>query len=106
MPIILGFFCLLPFLLGVILEYLFCRLPRRRWWRAVPPAFSALLAAAVLVGRLENWEDQTVSPVTQLLIFPGLPAIFLLLGCFLGWRLWKRLWGPRIIDRDKLGKKR
>ena len=43
------------------------------------------------------WEDETVSPLTQLVLFPGLPAVFLLLGCYLGWRLWKYLWTPRII---------
>ena len=48
--------------------------------------------------RLDNWESETVSPVTQLLIFPGVPTVCLLLGCYLGWRLWKRFWGPRVVD--------
>ena len=97
MPIVLGFFCLLPLLLGILLEYLCCRLPRRRIWRALPPVLVLVFAAAVGVGRWNMWEDETVSPLTQLVLFPGLPAVFLLLGCYLGWRLWKYLWTPRII---------
>lgn len=91
------FFCLLPLLLGILLEYLCCRLPRRRIWRALPPVLALVFAAAVGVGRWNMWEDETVSPLTQLVLFPGLPAVFLLLGCYLGWRLWKYLWTPRII---------
>ena len=34
MPIVIGMFFLLPLLLGLVLEYLCCRLPRRRIWRA------------------------------------------------------------------------
>lgn len=33
MPIVIGMFFLLPLLLGLVLEYLCCRLPRRRIWR-------------------------------------------------------------------------
>lgn len=33
MPIIIGIFCALPFLAGLIAEYLVCRLTRRRWWK-------------------------------------------------------------------------
>lgn len=36
MPIVIGMFFLLPLLLGLVLEYLCCRLPRRRIWRALP----------------------------------------------------------------------
>ena len=57
MPIILGFFCLLPLLLGAVLEYLAFRLPRRRWWRALPPVLAVLLSAAIAVGRLNLWES-------------------------------------------------
>ena len=86
MPIIIGIFCALPFLAGLIAEYLVCRLTRRRWWK--------LLTAAVAVGRAGVWESDQ-SPLTQLLFVPGLPALFALLGLLAGWRLWKRLWGPR-----------
>ena len=44
MPIIIGIFCALPFLAGLIAEYLVCRLTRRRWWKLLPPA--ALVEAA------------------------------------------------------------
>ena len=36
MPIVIGMFFLVPLLLGLVLEYLCCRLPRRRIWRAPP----------------------------------------------------------------------
>ena len=36
MPIIIGIFCALPFLAGLIAEYLVCRLTRRRWWKLLP----------------------------------------------------------------------
>ena len=99
MPIILGFFCLLPLLLGTVSEYLACRLPRRRGWRALPPVLTVLLAAAITAGRLSLWETEEVSPLTQLLIFPGILVVFLMLGCFLGWRLWKYVWTPRVIRK-------
>ena len=101
MPVILGLFCLLPLAVGLVLEYLACRLPRRKWWRALPPALAAVLAAAVAAGRLSLWTDAEVSPLTQLLIFPGLPGVSLLAGCLLGWRLWRHIWRPRIIDKRR-----
>ena len=51
------------------------------------------------VGRAGVWESDQ-SPLTQLLFVPGLPALFALLGLLAGWRLWKRLWGPRVV-KDK-----
>lgn len=99
MPIVLGLFGLAPLLLGLVLEYLCCRLPKRRkLWRVLPPALSLLFGAAAGWVRLDNWESETVSPVTQLLIFPGVPTVCLLLGCYLGWRLRRRRWGPRVVD--------
>ncbi|ERI69332.1 Tat pathway signal protein [Flavonifractor plautii] len=99
MPIIIGIFCALPFLAGLIAEYLVCRLTRRRWWKLLPPAAVVALTAAVAVGRAGVWESDQ-SPLTQLLFVPGLPALFALLGLLAGWRLWKRLWGPRVV-KDK-----
>ena len=98
MPIVIGMFFLLPLLLGLVLEYLCCRLPRRRIWRALPPVLGVVLTVLVGVGRWNLWESETVSPVTQLLIFPGVPRTALLLGCWLGWRLWRRIWRPRVLD--------
>ncbi|MBS6370430.1 MAG: Tat pathway signal protein [Oscillospiraceae bacterium] len=98
MPIVIGMFFLVPLLLGLVLEYLCCRLPRRRIWRALPPVLGILLTVLVGVGRWSLWESETVSPMTQLLIFPGVPGAALLLGCWLGWRLWRRIWQPRVLD--------
>ena len=77
----------------------FCRLPRRKVWRALPPVLGLLFVAVVGVGRWNIWTSEKVSPVTQLILFPGLPGLCLLIGCYLGWRLWKRIWRPRVIDK-------
>lgn len=66
---------------------------------AASPAAAVALTAAVAVGRAGVWESDQ-SPLTQLLFVPGLPALFALLGLLAGWRLWKRLWGPRVV-KDK-----
>ena len=29
---------------------------------------------------------------------PGVPGTAPLLGCWLGWRLWRRIWRPRVLD--------
>ena len=97
MPIVIGIFCLLPLGIGFVLEYLCCRIPKRKIWRALPPALSVLFVGIVSVGRWNMWTSEEVSPVTQLILFPGLPGIFLLIGCYLGWRLWKWFWRPRVI---------
>ena len=47
MPIIIGLFCLLPLGIGLVLEYLCCRLPRRKVWRALPPVLGLLFVAVV-----------------------------------------------------------
>ncbi|UQT49586.1 hypothetical protein M5E87_07470 [Flavonifractor plautii] len=65
---------------------------------AASPAAAVALTAAVAVGRAGVWESDQ-SPLTQLLFVPGL-ALFALLGLLAGWRLWKRLWGPRVV-KDK-----
>ena len=100
MPIYLAIFCLLPLLAGLTAEYLFCRLTRRPAWRLLPPAAVAAVALLVAAGRLSLWESER-SPVTQLLFIPGLPALFALAGAFLGWKLWKWRWGPRVIWEKK-----
>ena len=100
MPIIIGIFCVLPLVLGLIAQYLVCRFPKRKLWRALPPLIVLVLAGWVTAGRLNMWEADH-SPVTQLLFVPGLPALFALIGTVLGWRLWKKLWGPRVIWEQK-----
>lgn len=96
MPIIIGIFCILPLLVGLAAEYLVCRFLKKKLWRVLPPLVVLLLAALVTAGRLSVWEADE-SPVTQLLFVPGLPALCALMGTLLGWRLWKKLWGPRVI---------
>ena len=101
MPIYIAIFCVLPLLAGLIPEYLVCRFTRRKWWKVLPPLAVAVITALVTSGRLSVLESD-VSPVTQLLFVPGVPAAFALLGTLLGWRLWKRLWGPRVV-KDRRG---
>ncbi len=98
MPIVIGLFLLLPLGAGAIAEYVCCRLSTRRLVRLLPPAAVLALTALAAAVRLEAWQSQTASPLTQLLLFPGLPCAALLLGCLLGARLWRRVWGPRVID--------
>ena len=98
MPIVIGFFFLLPLFFAVVAEYLCCRLPRHRFWRFLPPGIVVLFLIAAVAVRIQNWESQTVSPLTQLVIFLFFSGVALLLGIYLGWRLWKYLWSPRIMD--------
>ena len=79
MPIYIAIFCVLPLLAGLIPEYLVCRFTRRRWWKVLPPLAVAAITALVTAGRLSVWESD-VSPVTQLLFVPGVPAAFALAG--------------------------
>ncbi len=98
MPIVIGIFGLVPLGVGFVLEYLCCRLPKRKIWRALPPTLGVLFIAIATAGRLNLWESEDSSPLTQLLIFPGIPGVCALLGCYLGWRLWRYIWTPRVID--------
>lgn len=70
MPIIIGVFCVLPLVVGLIAQYLVCRFPKRKLWRALPPLVILILAGWVTAGRLSVWEADH-SPVTQLLFVPG-----------------------------------
>lgn len=98
MPIVIGIFFLAPMGLALVGEYLCCRLPRYRIWRLLPPLLTLVFILASLFVRLQNWQSEDVSPLTQLILFPGVPGVALGLGCLLGWRVWKRLWTPRVID--------
>ena len=90
---------LLPLAGGFLLEFLVCQLTRRRspLWKLLPPAGAAAVTAWTVVHRLRLWEAEQ-SPVTQLLFIPGLPALGLFLGLLAGWRFYRWLWRPRIID--------
>lgn len=100
MPVLFVLFCLLPFLAGLVAEYLACRFARKKFWRLAPPAAGVILAFLIGVGRYRVWSSQE-SPLSQLLLFPGLPAVFLLFGIFWGYRIYRRLWSPRVINEKK-----
>lgn len=110
--VIILLFTLFPLVLGLVLEYAAFRLTMGetgRHWRArrllrlVPPLGAVLLIAVVAVSRWQIWQNQEVSPLTQILLIPGVPGLFGLLGLLLGWRLWRRRWSPRVIQREKRG---
>lgn len=106
---ILVLFTLLPLLLGAALEYTVCRLTMRdtgRGWRLLrllrllPPLGLLGIAWAIGAGRWRLWQSQQVSPLTQIILFPGVPALFVLLGMALGWRIFRRRWSPRIVEEE------
>ena len=98
---ILLILALVPLAGGFLLEFLGCQFTRKgsKLWKLIPPAAAALVTAAIVVHRLNLWESDN-SPVTQLLFVPGLPALGFFVGLFLGWRLYRWLWRPKIV-RDK-----
>lgn len=100
--IILVLFILVPLIAAALLEYVVCRFTVRRGWKLAPPLLGGVLVALVAYGRYQVWSSD-VPPWTQIIFMPGLPAVFLFLGFFLGWRLWRRFWRPRVI-RDKFKK--
>lgn len=87
-------FFLAPMAVAAVIQYLCCRLPRRREWRWLPVAITLVLAALGVLYRSHEWGEGV--PLETLLFFPGLPALGLLCGCALGYRLWKKIWTPRI----------
>ena len=92
------YFCFLPLIVGVLLEFLLCRLTKEKgkWWRLLPPVIGIILTVVVIKYRLELWESEQ-SPVTQLLLVPGLPALFFFCGLLIGWRFYRWVWHPKII---------
>ena len=74
-------------------------MPRRT--RCSPMAMQVTLA--VLFARFFGWSDTGGAPIETLLFVPGLPAALVFLGLYLGRRLYKRLWDPRVIDDDGKG---
>ena len=81
-----------PLLLGLVLEYILCRFPKSRLWRYLPPAVAAVI----------TWAEK--APVETLLLVPGVSAAGAFLGFFLGWKLWKWIWGPKVVkDRKREG---
>ena len=103
--IILVLFILIPFLAAAVVEYLTCRLSRRKWLRLIPPGAGGLILLLVGIGRYQVWSSDS-PPWTQLIFVPGLPAVFLLLGFWAGWRLWRWRWTPRIISSKQKNRDR
>ena len=99
---ILLILALVPLAGGFLLEFLVCQFTRKgsKLWKLIPPVAAVLVTAAIVVHRLNLWESDN-SPVTQLLFIPGLPALGFFVGLFLGWKLYRWLWRPRIIREKK-----
>ena len=98
---ILLILALVPLVGGFLLEFLVCHFTRKgsKLWKLIPPVAAVLVTAAIVVHRRTLWESDN-SPVTQLLFIPGLPALGFFVGLFLGWKLYRCLWRPKIV-RDK-----
>lgn len=94
---------LIPLFAGLGLEYSVFRFPKRRFWRYLPPLAAGIVTVLVVLARYHGWSDEgEKAPLSTLLFVPGIPAFAVLAGMFLGWRVWKYLWMPRIIkDRKK-----
>lgn len=91
-----------PMGIGLAVEYGFCRFPKRRVWRWVPPLLTGLLTVGVTLFRYHGWSDGAEkAPWETLLFIPGFPALGAFLGLWLGWRLWKWLWLPRVVKDRK-----
>ena len=99
---ILLILALVPLVGGFLLEFLVCQFTRKgsRLWKLLPPIGAALVTVLLVYYRLGLWESED-SPVTQLLFIPGLPALGFFVGLFLGWKLYRWLWRPRIIREKK-----
>ena len=93
-----------PILVGGVVEYLSCRLPKKKVWRYVPPL--TVVAVAVLLAwlRYEGWSDTAGAPIETLLFFPGIPLLALLIGFSLGFLCWKKLWTPQIVKNRRRGR--
>ena len=102
---ILLILALVPLAGGFLLEFLVCQFTRKgsKLWKLIPPVAAVLVTAAIVVHRLNLWEADT-SPVTQLIFIPGLPALGFFVGLFLGWKLYRWLWKPKIVRDKKEGK--
>lgn len=88
---------------GAVLEYSACRFPKRKFWRLIPPIAGAAIVAVITLFRYHGWDAQGVqgAPLETLLFFPGLSALGLFIGFFLGWRGWKHLWTPKVFHEKK-----
>lgn len=100
MPIII-LICALTLLASTAVEYVVCRFLKHKLWRWAPPAVAFIIAAAVFAARYFGWSADhggEKAPLETLLFIPILPALLVFLGLYLGWRVWKRRWSPRVIN--------
>lgn len=89
----------LPLAIALAVEYGFCRFPRRALWRWLPPLLTLAGTAVMTLYRYHGWSAEgEKAPIEQLLFIPGVPALGAFLGLWLGWRIWKRLWTPRVVE--------
>lgn len=99
MPIVI-LLCILPLLLAACLQYLACRFLKKTVFRWLPPLFCLTVTAIVAAARFSGWSSDggMGAPIETLLLIPGLPAAVVIAGLFVGWRIWKWRWSPRIIN--------
>lgn len=100
MPIILGIFALIPLCLGIIVQFVVQTFLKKKLWWVMPPVLVVVVSAIVVGVRVHAWTSVSVSPITQLLFVPGLPALFALIGLGIGHKMQNKFWAwwnPRII---------
>jgi hypothetical protein len=92
----------IPLVIALVAEYSVCRFPKRRVWRWCLPLLTAAATVGMALYRYHGWSaGGEKAPIEQLLFIPGLPALGALLGLWLGWGLWKKLWLPRVVTERK-----
>lgn len=101
-------FFAIPLLCAAGVEYAACRFPGKSFWRWFPPVGTTAATAGVAFFRYHGWSaGAEKAPWETLLFVPGFPALGAFLGLWLGWRLWRRLWLPRVVrDKKKKGANR
>ena len=94
-------FGLAPFLAGLVIEYVVCRftMGKSPWWRWGPPVVVLGVAGFIIWNRYRLWTS-SASLISALLLIPGLPTLLALFGLWAGWKLWCKIWKPRVI-REK-----
>lgn len=94
----------IPMVIALAAEYGFCRFSKRWEWQCLPPLLTAVAAGTIAFHRYHGWSaGAEKAPWETLLFIPGIPALGAFLGLWLGWRLWRRLWLPRIVKDPKKG---
>ena len=89
-------------LLGLVLEYIRCRFAKSGLCRYLRPAVAAVITWVVPLHRYHGSVRMgEKAPVETLLLVPGVSAAGAFLGFFLGWKLWKWIWGPKVVKERK-----